>query len=401
VKNLNEVKLAEGVYWVGALDWNLRDFHGYVTPRGTTYNAYLVIDKKVALVDTVKHGFAEEMIQRIREILNPEDIDYLISNHVEKDHSGSTPDIMRLAEKAKIVSTERGKAGLTRYYPGGDWPFITVKTGDEISLGRRTLRFIEAPMLHWPDSMFTYLVEDRILMPNDAFGQHIATSKRFDDEVPEEDLMGEAAKYYANILMPFAPLILRKIAEVQGMGIPLDMIAPSHGIIWRSEPRKIVDAYVKWSQGHTEEKVLVIYDTMWESTEIMAKAILQGVMGEGFKTRLFHLRKSDWTEILKEILEAKAILIGSPTLNNGMLPSVGGFLTYLKGLRPQKKVAAAFGSYGWGRGAVKAINEELKRTGLEVLEPGLEVQYLPSEDEVKNCVEFGASIARGVKETHP
>ncbi|MEM2935731.1 MAG: flavodoxin domain-containing protein, partial [Candidatus Bathyarchaeia archaeon] len=290
-------------------------------------------------------------------------------------------------------------AGLTKYYPeGGDWPFITVKTGDEISLGKRTLRFIEAPMLHWPDSMFTYLVEGHILMPNDAFGQHIATSKRFDDEVPKEDIMGEAAKYYANILMPFAPLILRKIAEVQGMGIPLDMIAPSHGIIWRSEPKKIIDAYVKWSQGHAEEKVLVIYDTMWESTEVMAKAIVQGIMREGVETRLFHLRKSDWTEILKEILEAKAILIGSPTLNNGMFPSVGGFLTYLKGLRPQKKVAAAFGSYGWGKGAVKAINEELKRTGLDVLDPGLEVRYLPTEDEVKNCVEFGASVARRVKE---
>jgi len=396
---LSEVKLTEGVYWVGAIDWNLRDFHGYVTPRGTTYNAYLILDEKVVLVDTVKHGFAEEMIQRIRGIINPEDIDYLVSNHVEKDHSGSTPDIMGLAKKAKIVSTEKGRAGLSRHYPAGDWPFITVKTGDEISLGRKTLRFIEAPMLHWPDSMFTYLVEDRILMPNDAFGQHIATSKRFDDEVPEEDIMGEAAKYYANILMPFAPLILRKIAEVQGMGIPLGMIAPSHGIIWRSEPRKIVDAYVKWSQGHAEDRVLVIYDTMWESTEVMAKAIIQGVMREGVKTRLFHLRKSDWTEILREILEAKAILIGSPTLNNGMLPSVGGFLTYLKGLRPRKKVAAAFGSYGWGKGAVKAINEELKRMGLDVLEPGLEVQYLPREDEVKHCVEFGASIARRVKET--
>jgi len=396
---LSEVKLTEGVYWVGALDWNLRDFHGYVTPRGTTYNAYLIIDEKIVLVDTVKHGFAEEMIQRIRGIINPEDIDYLISNHVEKDHSGSTPDIMGLAKKAKIVSTEKGRAGLSRHYPAGDWPFITVKTGDEISLGRKTLRFIEAPMLHWPDSMFTYLVEDRILMPNDAFGQHIATSKRFDDDVPEEDTMGEAAKYYANILMPFAPLILRKIAEVQGMGIPLGMIAPSHGIIWRSEPRKIVDAYVKWSQGHAEDRVLVIYDTMWESTEVMAKAIIQGVMWEGVKTRLFHLRKSDWTEILREILEAKAILIGSPTLNNGTLPSVGGFLTYLKGLRPRKKVAAAFGSYGWGKGAVKAINEELKGMGLDVLEPGLEVQYLPREDEVKHCVEFGAGIARRVKET--
>jgi len=193
---------------------------------------------------------------------------------------------------------------------------------------------------------------------------------------------------------------LRKIAEVQGMGIPLGMIAPSHGIIWRSEPKKIVDAYVKWSKGHAEDKALVIYDTMWESTEIMAKAIMQGIMREGVKTRLFHLRKYDWTEILKEILEAKAILIGSPTLNNGMFPSVGGFLTYLKGLRPQKKVAAAFGSYGWGKGAVKAINEELKRTGFDVLEPSLEVQYQPREDEVKNCVEFGANIARRVKETH-
>lgn len=392
---MGKVELKDGVYWVGAVDWNVRDFHGYTTPRGTSYNAYLVVDEKVALVDTVKPHFAEDMLERISEIVNPKDVDYVISNHVEKDHSGSIKEVMRLAKNAKVVATERGKAGLTRYYKG-NWPFITVKTGDRIKLGEKILEFIETPMLHWPDSMFTYVRKDRLLLPNDAFGQHIAASKRFDDEV--ENVMDEAAKYYANILMPFAPLILKKIQEIQTMELAIDMIGPRHGVIWRSEPEKIIEAYVKWSKGVAKQKALIIYDTMWGSTEMIAKAILKGIINEGVEAKLFRLRNSDQTEILKEILDAKAVLVGSPTLNNGMFPSVSGFLTYMKGLRPKGKIGAAFGSYGWGKGAVKAVKEELEKTGVKMLEADLEFQYVPDEDEIKRCIQFGKELTGKIRE---
>lgn len=392
---MDKVELKDGVYWVGAVDWNVRDFHGYITPRGSSYNAYLIIDEKIALVDTVKSNFAEELLERVSAIVDLKDIDYVISNHVEKDHSGSMKEVMRLAKNAKVVATERGKAGLTRYYEG-NWPFITVKTGDKIKLGEKTLEFIEAPMLHWPDSMFTYVRKNQLLLPNDAFGQHIAASKRFDDEV--ENVMDDAAKYYANILMPFAPLILKKIQEIQAMELAIDMIAPSHGVIWRSEPEKIVDAYVRWSKGVAKQKALIIYDTMWGSTEIIAKAILKGLLSENVEVRLFSLRKSDQTEIMKEILDAKAVLVGSPTLNNGMFPSVSGFLTYMKGLRPKGKIGVAFGSYGWGKGAVKAVKEELEKTGFEVLEADLEFKYKPDENEINRCVQFGKDLAGRIRE---
>ncbi len=392
---MKRVELTDGVYWVGAIDWNIRDFHGHATPRGTTYNAYLIVDEKIALIDTVKKDFFREMLQRISDIVDPARIDYVVSNHVEMDHSSALPEVMKVAQKAQVVATARGKAGLTKYY-GGEWPFIIAKTGDTISLGKRSLTFIEAPMLHWPDSMFTYLKEKHLLLPNDAFGQHLATSKRFDDEVEESVLMDEAATYYANILMPLAPLILRKVDEVKKMSIAIDMIAPSHGVIWRSNPQKIVDAYVKWSQGQAGDKVTVVYDTMWGSTDTMAKAIVEGIISEGVETKLFHVRRTEWAEILKETLDSKALLVGTPTLNNNLFPPIGGFLSYMRGLKPIKKIGAAFGSYGWGRGGVRAVNEELKKAGVEVLEPGLEVNYAPSEAEVKQCMDFGRDIARRI-----
>ncbi len=336
---MTKIELAKGVYWVGAIDWNLRDFHGYTTPRGGTYNAYLIVDEKIALVDTVKHGFAERMLDRIREIIDPASIDYVIANHVEMDHSGSLPDMMKIVANAELICTEKGKEGLIRHFKG-NWNFRTVKTGDELKLGKKTLSFITAPMLHWPDNMFTYIKEDKILLSNDGFGQHLASSFRFDENICSlvgyecDTVMDEAAKYYANILMPFGGIILKKIEEVQKLGIEIKMIAPAHGMIW-TDPGKIIDAYIKWAKGETKQKVLIIYDTMWNSTETMANEILRGVSDSGVEVALFHLRRNDWSEIVKEVLESKAILIGSPTLNNGMFPTVGGFLTYLLGLRPK------------------------------------------------------------------
>jgi flavorubredoxin len=391
------VEVSENVFWVGAVDWNVRNFHGftYSTHRGTTYNAYLIVDEKTALIDSVYGPFASEMIERIKAVVDPSKIDYIVANHVETDHSGAISEILKLAPKAKLLGTARCKEGLQKHY-FGNWNFQVVKTGDEVKLGKRTLRFIEAPMLHWPDSMFTYVEKDALLLPNDAFGQHLATSKRFDDEVDEKILMDEAAKYYANILWPFNQLILRKIDEIQKMGLKINMIAPSHGIVWRSNPGKIVEAYVRWSKGEAKRRILVVYDTMWNSTEKMAKAMIEGICSEGVETMLFRLLFSDRGDILKELLDAKGILIGSSTINNGVLPTVAPFLEELQGLRPKNKVAAAFGSYGWGGGAVKTIEEKLKNAGIEIVAPALTVKWVPDANEIQKCFEFGKEFAKKV-----
>jgi len=397
---MTKINLADGVYWVGVVDWNLRDFHGYTTPRGGTYNAYLIVDEKIALVDTVKHSFAGEMLSRIKEIIDPSSIDFVVSNHVEMDHSGSLPDIMGIAKNAELICTEKGKEGLTKYY-NEKWNFRTVKTGDELKLGKKTLFFMTAPMLHWPDNMFTYLKEDKILLSNDGFGQHLASSFRFEDDVCSligyecDTVMDEAAKYYANILMPFGAIILKKIEEVQKLGIEIKMIAPSHGMIW-TNPEKIIDAYIRWGKGDTKQKVLIIYDTMWNSTEMMANEILRGATDSEIEVSLFHLRKNEWSEIIKEILEARAIIIGTPTLNNGMFPTVGGFLTYMIGLRPKNKLWASFGSYGWAGGGVRAVNEKLKSGGYEPVE-SIEVNFRPDGQDISNCYALGQKIASMVK----
>ena len=395
-EEMNKVTLAEGINWVGVVDWNLRDFHGYSTSRGATYNAYLITDEKTALVDTVKYPFSNELLQKIQEITDPEKIDYIIINHVEMDHSSSLPMIAKIAKNATIVASQRGKDAIIEHY-GADFHIETVKTGDELKLGKRTLRFIEAPMLHWPDSMFTYVVEDKILMPNDAFGQHLASSGRFDDEVDEHVLMEEAAKYYANILMLLAPLITRKIQEIVQMGIPISMIAPSHGVIWRSNPSKIINAYLDWSAGKSKNKMVIVYDTMWGSTDKMARAIAEGAISQGVEVKLLKLRASDSSEAATEILDAKAVVVGSPTLNSQMFPTLSQFLTYITGLRPKDKLWGFFGSYGWGGGAVRNMTETVKKAGFQVHEPGLEVKYVPDEEDQKKCFEFGQQIAAKIK----
>ena len=393
-----KVTLKDGVNWVGVVDWNLRDFHGYVTYRGATYNSYLILDEKTALVDTVRGTFSGELAEKISELTSLEKIDYIIVNHVEMDHSSGLPAIAKLAKNAKLIASTRGKDALIKHY-GPEFERVeTVKTGDEIKLGKRTLRFIEAPMLHWPDSMFTYLVEDKILMPNDAFGQHLASSGRFDDEVDEHVLMEEAATYYANILMPQAPLITRKIQEVQQMAIPIDMIAPSHGVIWRKNPGKIIQAYLDWSSGAANKnKVVVVFDSMWGSTEKMARAVVEGAVSQGIEVKLLKLRGSSNSEVMTEILESKAIIVGSPTIHNGIFPTIGGFLTDATGLKPKGKLWGFFGSFGWGGGAVKGMMEIAKNAGFEVYSQTLEVKYIPDAGELKKCFEFGQQIAQKIK----
>jgi flavorubredoxin len=394
---MHPTKILDNVYWVGAVDWNIRHFHGfsYSTHRGTTYNAYLIIDKKIALVDTVQSKFSSEMIERIESVIDPSKIDYVVANHVEPDHSGSISKILNLAPKAKVIGTAQCQIGLQKHY-FGDWDFQVVDTGDTIGLGERILTFVKAPMLHWPDSMFTYVEKDALLLPNDAFGQHLASSKRFDDEVDENILMDEAAKYYANILWPLSQLVIRKIEDVQKLGIKIDMIAPSHGVIWRKNPMKIVEAYLKWAKGEAQKRILVVYDTMWGSTEKMAKAIIEGISSIGVDTSLFRLPFSDEGDIIKELLDSKGILIGSSTINNGILPTLSPFLDEMIGLKPRNKVAATFGSFGWGGGAVKVIDDKLKRAGMEIISPALTVKWVPDEKEIGKCFEFGKEFAKKV-----
>jgi len=338
------------------------------------------------------------MIERIKEIIDPSKIDYIIANHVESDHSGSISEILKHAPNAKIIGTANCQKGLEKHY-FGNWDFQIAKTGDTLKLGERTLSFLEAPMLHWPDSMFTYIEKDALLLPNDAFGQHLATSKRFDDKVDQNILMEEAAKYYANILWPFSTLVTRKIEEVQKLGLKIDMIAPSHGIIWRGDPMKIVKAYLKWASGEAKKKVLIVYDTMWESTEKMAKAILEGISSEGVETTLFRLPFSDNGDIIAELLETKGLLVGSATINNGVLPTVAPFLREMEGLRPRNKLAAAFGSYGWGGGAVGTIEKALKSAGMELVAPAMTVKWVPDKDELQKCYEYGKEFAKKIKAT--
>jgi len=395
------LEIKKDVYWIGVVDWNVRHFHGhtYTTKRGTTYNAYLIIDEKIALIDTVYGPFSQEMIEKIGEIVPAEKIDYIIANHVETDHSGALPEILKLCPKAKVFGTAKCKEGLYKHFYG-NWDFQVVKTKDTLKLGKKNLTFVEAPMIHWPDSMFTYCPQEQLLLPNDAFGQHYATSERFDDEVDQAALMDEAAKYYANILWPLSSLILRKIEEVQKLNIPIKMIAPSHGIIWRKDPAKIINAYLGWAKNETKPKVVVVYETMWGATETMARNIAQGIIDAGVSVKLFDITQSDRTEVMKEMLDAKAYIIGSSTHDNDMLTTIAGFLEFLKGLKPKNRIAAVFGSYGWAGGAVKSIENVLKETGIELVASGLSVQYVPSPDEVKNCYEFGkdfATILKGAK----
>jgi flavorubredoxin len=388
------ITLKQGIYWVGAVDWNIRNFHGYITHRGTTYNAYLIVDEKVALVDTVKEPFFPEMIRRIREVVDPRKIDYLVSNHTEPDHSGAIIKALGEMEGAELIASDMGVKGLRRYY-GEDLKCTSIREKPTINLGKKTLQFIPVPMVHWPDSMVTYVPEEKTLLSNDAFGQHLAASKRFDDEVDQAVLMQEATAYYANIVMPLWMSVNRAFKALKG--VEIDMIAPSHGVIWRSNPGMILEAYQRWVEGISKSKAVVVYDTMWGSTERVAKALTEGLTLEGVEVQLHRLSETHNSDVITDLLEARAVLVGSPTLNNGLFPTVASFLAYMKGLKPKQKIGAAFGSYGWGGGAKRAAEAELKASGVELVESDLDFQYRPTEEELQRSVTFGREIAKKVK----
>ncbi len=387
------------IYYVGVSDWNLRNFHGYSTHRGSTYNSYLVVDNKIALIDNVKAPFTNQFVKNIEEVIGDlTKVDYLINNHLEGDHSGSLPDLVKLCPNAKIVTSEKGKQGFLRMYKE-EWDIQAVKEGDTIKIGKKTLTFVPVPLIHWPDSMMTYLSPDNVLFSNDAFGQHYVTSKRFDFENSLSEIMEEAAKYYANIVMHVSALIKKALEKVtQTLKLKINMICPSHGIIWKEHIGDILAAYTRWSNRETKEKILIIYDTMWHSTEKMAFAILDGIKEAGVEAKLYNLTLTDYSDILTEVLDTRGLLIGSPTLNNGMFPTVAGFLAYLKGLKPPAKYAAAFGSYGWNpKRTMDEVNNLLKDALIpEILEP-ITYNFIPDPEELERCREFGKDFAQKIK----
>lgn len=395
-------KINKTVTWVGKIDWQLSTFHGeeYSTHKGTSYNSYLVKDEKNVLIDTVWMPFSKEFINNLKNEIDLNQIDYIVANHSEIDHSGALPLLMKEIPDTPIYCSENGAKILKAQYHE-NWNFNIVKTGDTLEIGKNKLIFVEAKMLHWPDSMFTYLTGESMLFSNDAFGQHYASESVYNDKVDNAELFQEAIKYYANILTPFSSLVVKKIEEIMSLKLAVDMICPSHGIIWREDPLQIVNKYMEWAKGYQENQIILIYDTMWDSTRKMAEAITKGIkdVDDNVIIKLFNSSKKDKNDIITEIFKSKAILIGSPTINNGVLYSVAGILDMMKGLKFKGKKAAAFGSYGWSGESVKLITGFLNEAGFEILNDGIKEIWMPDNLAIENCKKFGREIAKKLNES--
>ncbi|MDD5069459.1 MAG: FprA family A-type flavoprotein [Candidatus Omnitrophica bacterium] len=388
---MKPLEIKNNIFWVGAIDWNLRNFHGYLTQRGSSYNAYLIVDDKITLVDTVKESFFDEMLTRIKEVIDPEKIDYIVSNHTEMDHSGSIAKMLKIAKKAQVISSPNGEKGLLKHF-NQKWNSKVVTNGESLNIGSRNLSFFLTPMVHWPDSMVTYVEKDSLLLSNDAFGQHIASLERFDDELGLAIAKEEAAKYYANIVLPYANQVNKALTELSGLSLKL--ICPSHGLIWRENIELIIDCYKAWAANKTVNKAVIVYDTMWHSTEKIAQTINQAFVDLGINSRLMNLQFSHISDIMAEILDARYVCVGSPTLNNQILPTVGAFLTYLKGLAPKNRIGLAFGSYGWGGQSISQIEEILKESAFETLDK-IKVNYVPHALEL---IEIKEKLIKNLKE---
>lgn len=393
-------EIKKGIWWVGKVDWELKRFHGeeYSTHRGSSYNSYLIKDEKTVLIDTVWSKYSNEFIENLEKDIDLDKIDYIIANHAESDHSGALPELMRRIPETPIYCTANGVNSLKGHYHQ-DWNFQVVKTGDKLNFGSKEIIFIEAQMLHWPDSMFSYLTNDNILFSNDGFGQHYASELMYNDLVDQAELFQEALKYYANILTPFNMMVDRKIKEVLSLNVPVDMICPSHGVIWRQDPLQIVNKYVQWANNYSENQITIIYDTMWQGTRKMAEAIAKGIAqaDPAVNIKLFNVALSDKNDLITEIFKSKAVLVGSPTVNKGIVSSLAGFLEEVVGLRFKGKKAAAFGCYGWSGEAVKVISDRLKSGGFELLNDGLKEKWNPDSQSVENCINFGKEIGLKIK----
>ncbi len=392
--------IKDNIVWVGKTDWELRKFHGeeLSTYKGSTYNSYLICDEKTVLIDTVWNPYDKEFVANLKKEINLNKIDYIIANHGEIDHSGALKELMREIPNTPIYCTANAIQSLKGQYHE-DWNFVPVKTGDKLNLGSKEIIFIEAKMLHWPDSMFSYLTVDNILFSNDAFGQHFASEAMYNDLVDQSELYVECIKYYANILTPFSKLVKDKINEVLGFNLPVDMICPSHGVIWRDNPLQIVNQYMKWADNYQENQITILYDSMWENTRKMAEAIAKGIKlsDSNVIIKLFNVARSDKNNVVTEIFKSKTILVGSSTINNGFLSSIAGILEEIRGLSFKNKKAAAFGSYGWGGQSVKMITDELKKGGFEILNDGIKTLWTPDEEAIEQCIDFGKKIVEALE----
>ncbi len=386
------VKISDCVYWVGAVDWGIRDFHGYATGRGTTYNAYLIMADKITLVDTVKAPFREEFLSRIASVVDPASIDYIISNHSEMDHTGCLPEVLKTIRPEKVFASSMGVKALGAHFQL-EQEITAVKDGETLSLGNRQVTFTEARMLHWPDSMFSYLSDDDVLFSQDAFGMHLASAERFADEIDSGVLEYEGARYFANILLPYAPLVEKLLAKVGTLGIAPEIIAPDHGPIWRDDLAVPLETYGRWAAQKPTKKAVVVFDTMWQSTEKMARAVAEGLHVGGATPMVMSLKSCHRSDVVGEILEAGALIVGSPTMNNNMFPTVADILTYLKGLKPANLVGAAFGSYGWSGEAAIQIKKVLESMGVDLVDDVLKVKYVPDGDDLARCHALGEAVA--------
>lgn len=395
------MKISQHVSWIGKIDWELRKFHGeqLSTYHGSSYNAYLIEDEKTAVIDTVWLPFADEYIANLKKKIDLTKLDYIIVNHAEPDHSGALPLLVREAPQAKVICTASGIKSIKGYYHQ-DWNFQTVKTGEKLNLGQTELTFIEAPLLHWPDTLMSYLSGDDILFSSDVFGQHYASETLIDENIDTNELYYEAIKYFANIIAPYAKKTVKKIEELQGMNLPLKMIAPAHGVLWKNDTKTIIQKYIDWSNAYSENQITLVYDTMYNSTRRMAEIIASGIVEEdpSVVVKLFNSARHDNSDILTELFKSKAMLVGSPSYNNGILKSTAGIIEEIKGMEPKQKKAAAFGSYGWSPANVKIIAELLKECGLEVFETTAKAAWNPNEDDATKLKEFGREFVKFVNQ---
>lgn len=394
-------RVTDKVTWVGKIDWELKKFHGdeLSTMEGSSYNSYLIRDKKTVLIDTVWGPYDTEFVNRLKEEIDLKEIDYIVMNHNESDHSGTLPALMREIPDTPIYCTKKGESILRGLYHQ-DWNYVNVKTGDELEIGDSKLIFVEASMLHWPDTMMTYMTGDNILFSNDVFGQHYASEMLYDDMDDISKLLHEAEKYYTNIITPFSTFVTKKLAEVQGMNLKIDLVAPSHGIIWRENIGLIMDLYAKWANNYQEDQITLIYDTMWQSTRKMAEAIAEGIQQASPNTtiKILNAVKNDKNDILVEVFKSKAILVGSPTINNGFSYAIAGILEMIKGLKFKNKKAASFGSYGWSGEAAKLIKEFLEESKFAIVNDGIRVNWAPDQETTEQLREYGRKFEEEIAE---
>jgi flavorubredoxin len=397
---LNALEIKKDVYWTGAVDYQSRNFHGYsLSPRGTTYNNYVILDEKKTVFDTVKHADAHISLERLASVVNPEDVDYLVINHVEADHAGALPMFIKACKPETVFCSPMGLKALEGHFRAWkDWPLKVVKSGDVVSLGKRNIHFLETRMLHWPDSMFSYIPEDALLFSNDAFGQNIASPERFTDEISNEILLSAMSEYYHNIVLPYSAQVLKVLDQVRTMGLDIDMIAPDHGLIFRGRQNAAfaLETYRRFAEQKTQKRAVIVYDTMWHSTEAMACSIAEGLGEAGVPARIMSLKENHHSAVMSEVARCGLVVVGSPTHNNGILPFVACFLTYMKGLRPQNRLGGAFGSFGWSGECVKIISEQLAGMGFELPAEPVKVKFVPDAESREQCFALGLTLGRAL-----